>query len=67
MSRSSRHVRCTMSELKVPNMRLLCVASIAVPLLAFSAPPPCMAGSDDLDALLDGVAEVAAPQADYSN
>ncbi len=63
MSRSSRHVRCAMSELKVPNMRLLCIASIAVPLLAFSAPPPCMAGSDDLDTLLDGVSEIAAPGA----
>ena len=42
-------------------MRLFCITFIAVLLFAFSAPPPCVAGSDDLDALLDGVSEIAAP------
>ena len=43
-------------------MRLSCVTFIAVSLLAFAV-TPCVAGSDDLDALLVGVAEIAAPGA----
>ena len=57
MSRSSRHIRCPMPGLRISNMRLLCTTFVAVSLLAFSAPLPCLAGSDDLDALLNGVSE----------
>ena len=60
MSRSSGPMRCPMSRMEISNMRLFCITSIAVSLLAFSAPSPCVAGSDDLDALLDGVSEIAA-------
>ena len=40
-------------------MRLSCVTFIAASLLAFAV-TPCVAGSDDLDGLLDGVSEIAA-------